>query len=136
MPTSRSPLRLDADLLASAAAAAPAQSRSAAQQIAHWARIGRELERAPDVTARDVLDVLQGAAEYDALSARGQAVVRAAWSERAAHLRDATRLDEEFARRGARYAELDDRGRVVVRDPSDAPVAARTRAAARRRKKR
>jgi hypothetical protein len=132
LATSRSPLRIDAELLASAASAAAGMSRSAAQQINHWARIGRELERSPDVSLHDVMEVLRGAAAYDALGSREQAVVRAAWAERARSLHDELRLDRDFAAAGVAYAELDARGRVVVREPSSP---ARTRTAARRRKR-
>ncbi|MCP4223016.1 MAG: hypothetical protein GY773_06715, partial [Actinomycetia bacterium] len=36
------PIRIDAELYASAADAASLMSRSTAQQVAHWARVGRE----------------------------------------------------------------------------------------------
>jgi hypothetical protein len=115
MPNTKSPLRLDADLVAAATLAAPAMSRSVAQQIAHWARIGRELEQSPGVSLRAVAEVLRGAASYDALPAREQAVARALWAERLREVRSALRLDEEFAASGYRYAELDASGNVAVR---------------------
>lgn len=115
MPTASSPLRLDAELVASAGLAAPAMSRSTAQQIAHWARIGRELERSPTVSLQAVADVLAGGADYDGLPAEDQSVVRAFWTERMRALRDALRLDLAFTASHYRYAELDARGKVVER---------------------
>ncbi|MGI8947595.1 MAG: TA system antitoxin ParD family protein [Ornithinimicrobium sp.] len=40
-------------------------SRSAAQQINHWARIGRELEASGKVSQRDIEAVLAGDGSYD-----------------------------------------------------------------------
>ena len=134
MPTASSPLRLDAELVASAGLAAPAMSRSTAQQIAHWARIGRELERSPAVSLQAVADVLAGRADYDELPAEDQSVVRAFWTERMRALREALRLDLAFAASDYRYAELDARGKVVERGgparPRGAPTARARRAKA------
>ena len=55
MAESRSiPTRVDDDLFAAAKAAGALQSRSAAQQITHWARLGRQLEGSGVLTSRDV----------------------------------------------------------------------------------
>ncbi len=130
MPIAPSPLRLDGELTRSAAEAARRMSRSVAEQIAHWARIGRELERAADVSVPAIRAVLDGAASYDALPPKEQAVVRAAWSERMEALRDSLRLDLDLAAAGVAYAELDASGNVVVHEPaSPAPRAKRRRAA-------
>lgn len=127
MPTASSPLRLDADLVASAGLAAPVMSRSTAQQIAHWARIGRELERSPAVSLQAVADALASSSAYDGLSAEEQSVVRAFWTERMRALRDALRVDRDFEAAGYRYAELDARGKVVERgDPRARPPRAAT----------
>lgn len=137
MATTRSPLRLDADLLLAATAIAETQSRSAAQQISHWARIGRELERTPGVSVEELAAVLRGAADYDALPARAQAIVRGAWAERMRALRDGLRLDRDLRDAGHAYAELDERERVAVRDPgARAPIRARAARRVSRKKKR
>ena len=115
MPISKSPRRIDADVTASAEDVAPRMGRTVSQQIAHWARIGRELERSPGVSVRDVSRVLEGSADFDALGPKEQAIVRATWSERMEELRKGLRLDTVLAKRGAPYAELDDDGDVVVR---------------------
>lgn len=110
-----SPTRIDDDLYASAKAAGAAMSRSASQQIAHWARIGRELEAARSVSVRDVAAVLAGDADYDELDAHGQAVVRAEWAERMSARRAALDFAREFRQAGEPYSELDEAARAVRR---------------------
>ena len=121
MATAQGPVRLDAEITEAARIAASRMSRSLAQQVSHWARIGRELERARDVSADDIRRVLDGQADYDALPAKEQAMVRAVWSGRIDQLRGELRLDRVFAERGYRYAELDEHGEMVVH-PSPAPA--------------
>lgn len=124
MATAPGPVRLDAEITEAARIAASQMSRSVAQQVSHWARIGRELERARDVSTDDIRRVLEGQADYDALPAKEQAVVRAAWSGRIEQLRTGLRLDREYAERGYRYAEIDERGEVVVRHETPRPARA------------
>lgn len=115
------PVRIDTDLYAAATDVASVMSRSTAQQIVHWARIGRELESAVDVSIDRIADVLRGRESYDELAAEEQAVVRAYWRERMEGLTEALRLDREFASEGRPYVELDDEGEVVRRSPEATP---------------
>jgi len=117
MATLPSPIRLDPELTRSAEPAAEKMSRSVPEQIAHWARIGRELERSPEVSVAQVRKVLDGAADYDALPPREQALARAAWLERMTALGAALDLEQEFGASGYHYAELSDRGAVTVHEP-------------------
>ena len=110
-----SPARIDDDLYASAKLVGEIQSRSASQQVAHWARIGRELEASSDIAVRDVADVLSGAVEYDTLDSKAQAVVRAAWTERMQDARRSLNFSREFDGVGRTWVELDDDGQVVRR---------------------
>lgn len=130
MPALPSPLRLDPELTRSAEPVAARMSRSVPEQIAHWARIGRELERSPDISVAAVRRVLDGAGQYDALPAREQALVRAAWLERMDELRAGLNLAKEYGSTGYRYAEADDTDRVSVHEPK---AAYRTGAAAKRK---
>jgi hypothetical protein len=114
-----SPTRIDDDLYASAKLVGPLMSRSAAQQIAHWARIGREIEAAGSISLRAVAAVLAGRRRYDDLTAEEQAVVRAEWAERMDARRAELNFAQEFSEQGRSYVELDDDGRVVRRDPGD-----------------
>lgn len=110
-----SPTRIDDELYASAKLAGSVQSRSAAQQIAHWARIGREIEASASISHREIAAVLAGSRSYDDLGPKEQAVVRAEWSARMDEARAGLDLAEDFARAGRSWVELDARGRVVER---------------------
>lgn len=113
-----SPTRIDDELYASAKVVGSLMSRSAAQQIAHWARIGREIEAAGSVSFRAVAAVLAARQNYDGLTPEEQAVVRAEWAERMDARREGLDLAQEFADEGRSYVELDDEGAVVRRAPA------------------
>ena len=114
MPTN-SPMRLDAELTEAARVTAASMSRSLSQQIGHWARIGRELERSPGVTAPAVQAVLEGRGGYDDLNVQEQAIVRAHWAEGIEESRKNLRLDLILAAQGHEVVELDAKGEVAVR---------------------
>ena len=115
-----SPTRIDDELYAAAKATGARMSRSAAQQITHWARIGRELVSARSVAHRDIERVLAGEQDYDGLDARAQAIVRTAWSERSTARRVDLNFAQEFAAAGELYAESDEQGHVIERAPGAA----------------
>lgn len=109
------PTRIDDDLFDAAQRTAHLQSRSAAQQVNHWARVGRALEAARGVSHRRITDVLAGARHYDDLSDEEQAVVRAEWAERTQATISDLNLAAEFTTEGRSYVELDATGAVVRR---------------------
>lgn len=111
------PIRIDGEVHASAVAAASAVNRSAAQQVSHWARIGRALEASRSISRSDISRVLACEASYDDLDPHEQAVVRAEWSERTDQRRLSLNLAERFQTAGQPYAECDSDGNVVRRDP-------------------
>jgi hypothetical protein len=113
-----SPTRVDEDLFASARLIGSVMDRSAAQQITHWARIGREIEAAAGISQARVAEVLARRARYDDLTAEEQAVVRAEWSERMDARREKLDLGRKYAEEGRSYVELDESGAVVVRPPT------------------
>lgn len=113
-----SPARIDDDLYASAKLAGSAQSRSASQQVAHWARIGREIEASDSISHRAIAAVLAGSRPYDSLTAEEQAVIRAEWATRMERRRAALDLAEAFTEEGRAWVELDDDGNVVERGAS------------------
>lgn len=88
------------------------------QQIAHWARIGRELELSPGVNHREIARVLAGAGSYDELSEQEQAVVREEWVERIGARRGELDYAARFVAAGESYSELDENGDLVIR-PAD-----------------
>jgi ParD-like antitoxin of type II bacterial toxin-antitoxin system len=114
-----SPTRVDDDLFASAQMVGSLMDRSAAQQITHWARIGREIESASSTSYRAISEALAQQRPYDDLSAEEQAVVRAGWSERMDAMRESLDLAGRFRAEGRSYAEVDEHGQVVVRGPDE-----------------
>lgn len=110
-----SSLRIDDDLYAAAKQAGAVASRSAAQQVAHWALVGREMENSHTVSTRDIADVLAGRKTYDSLTAREQAVTRVEWTERVEALTDSLDFESEFAAEGRPYVEADEAGHVLHR---------------------
>lgn len=111
--TATIPTRIDRDLFDAAKTAGAMQSRSATQQMAHWARIGRAFEDSRLVSHRDVVAVLSGQASYDNLNTAEQAVVRATWDEQDAATISDLNFAAEFAAAGKGYAEADAEGNLV-----------------------
>jgi hypothetical protein len=109
------PTRVDGDLFDAAKSVGAVNSRSAAQQINHWARIGREFEASGRVSQRDIERVLAGDGSYDALGEREQAIVRAEWDERVAARIAALDFETEFAEAGDTWSEADDAGQLIPR---------------------
>ena len=116
MPTS-TPVRVDERIHARAEAMAPTMSRSTAQQISHWARIGAECEMSADVSHRDIARVLGCEGHYDDLNSHEQAIVRAEWAECTEQRRQALNLAVVFAAECRPYIDLDDEGNAVRVDP-------------------
>jgi hypothetical protein len=121
-----SPARIDDELYASAKLAGSVQSRSASQQVAHWARIGREIEASSAISHKEIAEVLAGSRPYDSLNAREQAVIRAEWVERMRAVRESLDLADEFAGAGRTWVELAADGSIVERGPADRRPRART----------
>lgn len=123
---STTPTRFDAELFESAQTAGARSHRSAAQQLAHWARIGRELEAATGVSQRDIDRVLAGQMSYDDLGDRDQAVVRTAWREGIDADLAALDLRSQFETEGrTHWSEADPTGTVSVHEAPVAKVASR-----------
>lgn len=119
MTRASQPIRLPGDVYDMAVSATRIASRTVPQQIAHWARIGRELEMSPDVNHRDIARVLAGFATYDSLDEKEQAIVRDAWSTRIDELNSSLNLAKEFADEGESYSELDDDGNLIIHKARD-----------------
>jgi hypothetical protein len=111
--THTTPTRIDDELYASAKVVGPLMHRSAAQQLAHWARVGREIEASEGVSHRSIAATLAGSQDYDRLSSQEQAVVRAEWAERMDARREGLDFVSSFAQAGKPYVGLDAEGRVV-----------------------
>lgn len=115
------PTRVDQELFETAKVAGRLQSRSAAQQIDHWARIGRELEAAPSVTLDSVDRVLRGELSYDELgSDEAQAMVRARWRDGLDERISSLDLQSQLEDADTPWSEADDEGALVTRGASSA----------------
>lgn len=108
-------MRVDGDLFEAAKPVGAVSSRSAAQQISHWARIGRELEASPATTQREIQRVLAGVSSYDSLTEREQAIVRAEWDDQVVERLGALDLAAEFTAAGRSWTDADEHGRPVLR---------------------
>lgn len=111
------PTRIDGDLYEAAKAIGAAESRSAAQQLTHWARIGREVEASPHTSQRDIQRVLAGQGRYDDLSEVEQARVRADWDEQIAERTASLNFAADFASAERPWTDADEDGRSVERGP-------------------
>lgn len=110
------PTRVDQVLFEAARAAGALHSRSAAQQLAHWARLGREMEASRSVTQDAIARVLAGQALYDDLPDPAQAVVRVQWDDRVATALAELDFTEGLHAAGKPWAEADEDGNLVMRD--------------------
>lgn len=108
------PTRIDGDLFEAAKSTGAVMSRSAAQQLTHWARLGRELEASRSLSQRDIEGVLAGEQSYDDLGEREQAVVRTEWDERIEMARTSLDLAAEFGVADEGWSEADADGNMVV----------------------
>lgn len=110
------PTRVDQGLFEAARAAGALYSRSAAQQLAHWARLGREMEASPSVTQDTIARVLAGQALYDNLPDPAQAVVRMEWEDRVSATLAGLDFTGSLHAVGEPWAEADEDGNLVMRD--------------------
>ncbi|MBG0738896.1 hypothetical protein IV500_05600 [Paeniglutamicibacter antarcticus] len=116
------PTRIDGELFAAAKVAGEIQSRSAAQQLDHWARIGRELEAPPMITHRAIVKVLTGQASDDSRPDSAQAVIRVAWSGQISAKITGLNFEDHLQEAGQPWVEADNEGHAVVRNPGSSQV--------------
>jgi hypothetical protein len=115
---STAPTRIDSDVLAAAKTAGAAASRSAAQQVSYWARLGKQLEQANTLNAKAIARVLAGAEHYDTLGEFDQAAVRAVWDEQIDDAIAGLNYESALEAAGDEWAEADADGNVVLRGAS------------------
>jgi hypothetical protein len=127
--------RVAADLLDSAAAEGARQSRSAKQQLDHWARVGRAVSSQQTAARRRVESALAGDLELRELSAEEGAVFNA---EIAAAIQEnlaQSNYGETLSNRGISTVALNDDNEIVEHRPDGTSVVlAAKRRAPRRRK--
>lgn len=102
------------DVLAAATRSeADLMSRSMTEQVEHWARIGRAVERMPGISTRRIRAALAAETEFDALEDDERAVTLGVL-ESAVFNPDGDRELQRDKRDNAQpYTALDEQGRVV-----------------------
>lgn len=114
--------RFAADLVDSAAAEGARQSRSAKQQLDHWARVGRAVSAQQTAARQRVEAALSGQLDTGELTAEEgmvfNAEISAAIEENLAH----TNYGDILADRGITTVALDDEGRIVEYRPDGSSV--------------
>jgi hypothetical protein len=112
-PAPAQPTRIAADVFAAAKEAAARESRSAAQQIDHWLRVGQSVALHQTASRRRIDAVLAGALPMSALRADERTVVNAELDARIVEKAHATALGHVVAARGVTTVALDEDGRLV-----------------------
>jgi hypothetical protein len=104
------------DVYAAAKVAAELTGRSVAEQLSHWAKVGREVEAltliGPHERQRSAQQLLAGR-DYDTLAGDEQALVRTAWDEEAEERLRSLDLAAERHAAGLPIIILDEDGQVV-----------------------
>lgn len=116
-PAPAQPTRIAADVFAAAKAVAGRESRSAAQQIDHWLRVGQSVALHETASRRRVEAVLEGRLPMSALRPDERAVVNAELDARIAEKAQSTALGQVMLARGVTTVALDDDGQLVEYRP-------------------
>lgn len=115
--------RFAADLLDSAAAEGARQSRSAKQQLDHWARVGRAVSSQHSAARRRVEAALAGETPLSQLSAEEGVVFNAEISAAIEESLARTDYGATLAARGITTVALDDDGELVQYRPDGSATA-------------
>jgi hypothetical protein len=109
--------RVAADLVDSAAAEGARQSRSAKQQLDHWARVGRAVSSHQTASRRRVEAALAGALDTNQLSADEGLVFNAEISAAVEESLATTHYGDLLSVRGITTVALNDDGEIVEYRP-------------------
>jgi hypothetical protein len=109
--------RFAADLLDSAAAEGARQSRSAKQQLDHWARVGRAVSSQHSAARRRVEAALDGSLAMNELTVEERVVVNAEIDAAIQESVRDTHYGERLAAEGISTVALDDDGNLVQHHP-------------------
>ena len=111
------PTRIAPDVYAAAQQAAVRESRSAAEQVNHWARLGQSLALQQSASRRRVEAVLAGTLPMSALRPDERDVVNAELDAAITARTQATPLGRTATAAGVTTVALDDEGRLVEYRP-------------------
>jgi len=105
--------RVAADLMESATTEGARQSRSAKQQLDHWARVGRAVSSQQSAARRRVESALAGDLDTNDLSVEEGVVFNAEISAAIEESLARTKYGDVLAARGITMVALDDEGQIV-----------------------
>ena len=111
------PTRVTADVAASAAAVAPSENRTFAEQVNYWARIGMQVERSGSVTSRRVLAVAAGEEQFSTLDPTERVAAHALVDARIGGRAAKARFGSAARTAGQTTVSLDDEGRLIEISP-------------------
>jgi ParD-like antitoxin of type II bacterial toxin-antitoxin system len=114
--------RFAADLLDAAAAEGARSSRSAKQQLDHWARVGRAVSSRDSAARRKVEAALVGELELSDLSADEGVVFNAEISAAIQERLTESNYGQQLARRGIATVALNEDGQIVEHRPDGTSV--------------
>ncbi|ORW69063.1 TA system antitoxin ParD family protein [Mycobacterium saskatchewanense] len=114
--------RFAADLVDSAAAEGARQSRSAKQQLDHWARVGRAVSSQHTAARRRVEAALAGDLELRELSVEEGVVFNAEIAAAVEENLVKAHYGDRLAQRGIATVALDEAGEIVEYPPDGRPV--------------
>lgn len=107
------PTRVAADVAESAASVAVAESRTATEQINHWARLGMQVERSTSAAGRRILAVVAGEAQFSTLTPDERTIAHAGVDARIAERAAAQRFGRDSRKAGQVTVSIDDDGSLV-----------------------
>lgn len=111
------PTRVAADLMDAAAVEGRRQSRSAKQQLDHWARVGRAVSAQTSAARRRVEAALAGELDERELSAQERVVFDAELDASISEAARTVRFGEVLAGRGVTTVALDEHGQLTRYHP-------------------
>ena len=111
------PTRVAEDLMDAAAVEGKRQSRSAKQQLDHWARVGRAVSAHSSASRQRVEAALRGALPERELTPDERVVLNAEVDATISETVRTVRFGEVLAARGVATVALDDEGRLTRYHP-------------------
>jgi hypothetical protein len=116
------PTRFAADLLDAATVEGARQSRSAKQQLDHWARVGRAVTAQTSAAGRRIEAVFAGLVPMDSLSPAESTVLNAEITARVDERIAAVNSSELLRAQGVTTVVLDEDGNLVEQHPDGTTV--------------
>ena len=111
------PTRIDTDLLEAAREEGEQESRSATQQVVHWARLGRAVSTRHTNQRRRVEAAIEGTLPHSQLTAEEREVVNAEHSVAIRELAQTMSFGARLSAEGVTTVALDDDGHLVEHHP-------------------